>query len=110
MHVVVDEARHHGAPPHVDAARGGARHLRDLLVGADRDDAIAFDGDRLRDRELVVNRDDLAVGENQIGGPAPGDVEGLLGAHDDTGADQRRDHRGCAKFPHGRSLCEGAPL
>ena len=39
----------------------------DLLVGADRDDALALDGDRLRDREPLVDGDDLAVGEDESG-------------------------------------------
>ena len=103
VHVVVDETRNDRAAPQIDAARRGSGHLQDLLITADEDEAIAFDGDRLRDRELVVDGDDLAVGEDEIGWR-------WLCASDDTGADQRRDHRGCAKSPHRRSLCEGAPL
>jgi len=68
VHVVVDQPGHHRTPAQVDAPRSGPGQLRHLLGGADRDHAIALDGDRLRDRELLVGGDDLAVGENQVGG------------------------------------------
>src|SRR5205814_8740617 len=36
--------------------------------GADRDETIAADRQRLRDRERGIDRDDLAVVEDQVGG------------------------------------------
>ena len=64
--MVVDEARDRSATSQVDGPGTGAGELCDLLAGSDRDDAIAFDGDSLSDREALVDGDDLAVGEEEI--------------------------------------------
>ena len=46
--------------------RARPREPADLLVGADRHDAVAADRHRLRDREALVDRDDLPVGQHQV--------------------------------------------
>ena len=45
--------------------RGPASRL-DLLIGPDGDDPIAADGDGLRNREALVDGDDLAVRQDDI--------------------------------------------
>ena len=67
VRVVVDQPGHDGFAGEVDAARVGSGETRDVGGGADGDDAIASDGDGLRDREAVVDGDDLAVGQDDIG-------------------------------------------
>jgi hypothetical protein len=61
VHVVVDKSWYDGAATQIDAPRVGGGRLRDLLVCADGDNAVASDGDRLRDRELLIDGDDLAL-------------------------------------------------
>jgi len=70
VRVVVDEPGHHGPAPQVDAPRVRACQPRDVLIGADRDDAVAPNGHGLRDRELVVNGDDLSVRQDRVCGRA----------------------------------------
>ena len=48
----------------------GPASLAISCARADRHDAIAADGDRLRDREAIVDGDDLAVREHQVRGRA----------------------------------------
>ena len=50
------------------AARRGAGQAVDVLVRADGHNLAAANGDGLRNGEALVDRDDLAVGENEIGG------------------------------------------
>jgi hypothetical protein len=64
--VVVDHAGNDGAAAQVDTPRLGPRQSRDVLIGTNGDDAIATDRNRLRDRELIVNGDDLSVRQNRI--------------------------------------------
>jgi hypothetical protein len=68
VRVVVDQAGDDGLAGEIDAARVGPGETIDVRGAADGDDAIASDGDRLRDREAVVDGDDLTVGENDVGG------------------------------------------
>ena len=65
--MVVDHPGNDGPAAQVDAPRVRARQPRDVLIGADRDDAIATDRDRLCDRELIVNGDDLPVRQDRVG-------------------------------------------
>jgi len=51
----------------VDEPRGRSGMGRHRGVRADREDAIADDRDRLRNRECGIDGDDLAVLENEIG-------------------------------------------
>ena len=67
VHVVVDEPRDHGAAAEIDAARRRARQADDLAVAADAQDAVALDRHGLRDREAIVHRDHLAVGQDDVG-------------------------------------------
>ena len=66
VHVIVDKAGNDRPAAQIDSPGVRSGHLTDGLVRADRDDAIAFDGDRLRDGEALVDGDDLAVRENQV--------------------------------------------
>jgi hypothetical protein len=67
VHVVVDEPGNNCPPARVDAARVRTRMPGDFLVAANGNDPIAADGDGLRDREALVNGDDLAVRDDEIG-------------------------------------------
>ncbi len=67
MGVIVDHARNDGFPAKIDAPRVRAREARDVLIAPDRNDTIPLHRHRLRDREAVIDRDDLAVGEDGIG-------------------------------------------
>jgi len=65
----VDEAREHAAAVEVDHLRvlaGESSDATALVVG--RDDHAVTDGDRLDDGVLGVERRDLAVVEDQVGG------------------------------------------
>ncbi len=44
----------------------GPRQPCDLLIGADRYDAVALNRHRLRDRKALIDGDDFAVREDQI--------------------------------------------
>ena len=70
VRVVVDHPGNHRPAAQVDAPRVRTRQPRDVLVGADRDDAVAAHGHGLRDRELVVNGDDLSVRQDRVRGRA----------------------------------------
>src|SRR5258706_10111145 len=67
MQVAIDEARYHRTPGEIDLARRRGREGSHRVVRANGNDAIAADRHRLRDRERRVDRDDLAVVENEIG-------------------------------------------
>jgi hypothetical protein len=67
VHVVVDQAGNDRTAARVDPPRRGPGQGRDRLIASHRDDAAAADGNRLRDRELVVNGDDLGVGQDHVG-------------------------------------------
>ena len=64
--VVVDEAWDDRATSCVDRLRGRTGELCDVLARTDRDDAVTRDGDRLRNGEALVHRDDFGVGEDEI--------------------------------------------
>ena len=68
VRVIVDQAGYDGAPLQLDGACLRALVLFDLGVAADGDDALVADRQRLRDREAVVDGDDLAVDENGVRG------------------------------------------
>ena len=65
VRVVVDHAGHDRAAGQIDPARRRSGERRDVVVAADGDDAVALDGDGLRDRESLVDGDDLAAGEDR---------------------------------------------
>ena len=58
----------HRPSPQIDAPRARPRQARNLLVRADGDDTLAPDRYGLRDREAIVDGDDLAVREDEIRG------------------------------------------
>ena len=66
VHVVVDEPREDRSAAQVYSTRCRAGKTADVLVTADRDDTVAAHSDRLRDREPLVDGDDLAVRQDQI--------------------------------------------
>ncbi len=71
--VIVDEAGDDGASREIYGPRLRTSELIDIRIGADRDDALAADRQRLRDGKAVVDGDDLAVDENEIGALRRGD-------------------------------------
>jgi hypothetical protein len=90
MGVIVDQAGNDGAPVEIDDLGRRAFKLVDGGVVADRHDALAANGKRLRDREAIIDRDDLAVDENLLrrlraggGGPSGqhGENQQVKGAH-----------------------------
>ena len=93
--VIVDEPRHHRLAAQVDTARGRTGEPVDVLVGADGDDAIAADGHRLRDRELIVDGNDFSVRQDDVGRLALW-RSGLLSLQGNRRADDARDER-CEK-------------
>jgi hypothetical protein len=64
--MVVDESRHQGAAAEIDPPRIGASQCVDLLVRPDSENPVAADGDRLRNRELLVDGYNLAIGQHDI--------------------------------------------
>ena len=45
----------------------GPRSFEDVFIGADADQPVSLDGQGLADRELAIDRDDLAMMEDQVG-------------------------------------------
>ena len=66
MGVVVDQSRDDGTAGQVDDPRLRTLERLDVGRGADLEDALALDGERLCDGEAVVYGDDLAVDEHRI--------------------------------------------
>ena len=66
MGVRVDQARQDHLAPEVDHRRARPAGLQDLVVGPDAEQAVALDGQGLADREVAVDRDDLAVVQDQV--------------------------------------------
>ena len=66
VHVVVDQPGNDRAPAEVDAARGRSGQFRDLRIAPDGDNAVAANGHGLSDRETLIDRDDLAVGDDDV--------------------------------------------
>lgn len=67
VHVVIDEPGDYGPAVEIDAARRRACKRADLLRAADGNEAIAADSNRLGDAEAVIDSDDLAVQEDNVG-------------------------------------------
>ena len=66
VRVAIVQARNDGPAveiAHAGRGRGVRGHAR---IGADRNDPIASNRDRLRERRLAVDRDDLAVLEDEV--------------------------------------------
>ena len=61
VHVVVDQPGDDGAAAQIDPPRVRTGEPADVLVRADRHDPIGADRHRLRDREAIVDGDDLAI-------------------------------------------------
>jgi hypothetical protein len=64
--MTVDQSRNDRAALEVDDPGRGGDVCCHLGVGPDRDDPFAGDGDRLRNREILVDGDDLPFPENEI--------------------------------------------
>jgi hypothetical protein len=65
--MAVDEPRQHSTLVQLDHPRIGTDEPRDLVIRADRQDAIMPDGYRCRMRPILVNRPDYATSNYQIG-------------------------------------------
>src|SRR5262245_54343353 len=83
MRMCVDEAGDHGLAAEIDSPRVRPGQPADISVGTNRDETIVANRDGLRDGELAVHRDDLAVGQHEVS-------RRLLRLRGDSGAD------GCA--------------
>src|SRR6185503_12378589 len=59
-----------------DPASIGSSQPGHLLVRANSDDAVAADGDGLRNREFLVDGDDFAVGKDDVGDRLLGEAWG----------------------------------
>jgi len=66
MRVVVDHAWYDGPPSQIDPFCVWSRKGRYLLIAAHRQEAVTFDGNRLSDREALIDANDFAVRQNQI--------------------------------------------
>jgi len=64
--MVVDEPGDDGPASEVDDPRAVAGALADVVIAPNRDDALPFDRQRLRNREAVVHRHDVAVDQNDV--------------------------------------------
>src|SRR5271166_2198755 len=67
MRVRVDEPGNHGLAAEIDSASVRPGEPRDVLIAADRYKAVASNRDCLRDAEPIVDGDDLAVSQNDVG-------------------------------------------
>ena len=54
-------------PPRSTRTVRGPRGFWTSSIGADADQTVALDGQGLADREIAIDRDDLAVMEDQVG-------------------------------------------
>ena len=66
VHMVVDEAGNDRPSAEVDSSGCRPGEPCDVSSGADGRDPVAPDGQRLRDREALVDRDDVRVDEDEI--------------------------------------------
>ena len=90
MRVRIVESRQHQPPAHIDGARGGVAFEQLLL--AHGNDGPGADDDRRRGAVPIIERNDLAVVQNQVGGfPA---LLRLCVANDE--GRQQEDGAGCA--------------
>src|SRR5262245_16281950 len=83
MRMCVDEAGDHSLAAEIDPPSVRPGQPADISVRTNRDEPIAANRDGLRDGELAVHGDDLAVGQHEVG-------RRLLRLRGDSGAD------GCA--------------
>ena len=67
MRVIVDEAGNDGAAGEIDDTRRRSAQRLEIGGRADLDDALSADGERLGDGEAVIDRDDFAVDEEDVG-------------------------------------------
>jgi hypothetical protein len=71
MNVGIDQAGDHRAAAEVDHSRGRSGRFSKFFRTAGRDDPVTFDGKRLAHGRSGVQRDDLAVDEQDIRRIAP---------------------------------------
>ena len=67
MQLVADEPRHDRLALQIDALGIGPRQLLDIHIGANRNEPVLANGHGLGDLERVVDRDDLAVEQDDVG-------------------------------------------
>ncbi len=90
----VDQARRHGPSAEIDHLGGAADTSLDVCGRANGDDASIRDGDGLRDRVLVIDRDHGAIDQHQIGSVcAPGGVAVIQVANTQSRAGSRPRRR-----------------
>src|SRR5712671_7483854 len=99
--VIVDQPRDHGLLLEVDHPGAAPLALEHVGIVADGNDALAPDRDALKDGETVVQRYDLAVEENGVGGV------GCVSRQHQAAPHCRKDIR---RFCHGSSRRESEAL
>ena len=77
--VRVLESGRHGPSPQVDDAGARTRELLDRGIGPDRDDPAIADGERRCPATCGVHRGDPARGQDQVGGHAGLQAQGVAG-------------------------------
>ena len=60
--MVIDQPGNHGFSLKVDFPGVRARERADFLIAAHRDDALAANGNRLRDAKPLIDGNDFSVG------------------------------------------------
>ena len=68
MHVSVVEARHDQTAAGIDDLRVRPGEIPHVLVRSDRDDDLAGHGERLRARAVGIDRMDVRVDDDEVGG------------------------------------------
>jgi len=91
MHMAVDQPGEHGAPLEIDyLGLGTALGSEHILVGPDTRDLAIFEGHGLRHGKILIDSDDLAVVQNQVG---------ISGGHD--GRNETRTEKSKTEFSAG---------
>ena len=102
MQVGVDQAGHDGLARELDHLRVRADVASDRGVVADREKAPVPDRDRLRDAPVLVDRDDAAAAQHEIGGLGEG--RGCESERDK----ERGEKRNIKTMTHRQSPCRSA--
>ena len=67
MRVIVDQPRNHRLAAQVDFARLAPGDFFHRGVASSRDDTLVLDCERLCDSEMIIDGDDFAVVEQEVG-------------------------------------------
>src|SRR5262249_2570758 len=84
VHVRLDQTWHDGLPVCIDDTRAVTDQLLDISVCADRDEAVAADGDCFNDRKPRIDGHNVDIHHNQIGAR-------LSPSHNLAGEDKAQD-------------------